>query len=148
MQAVIFVGVQASGKSTFYQRQFFNSHVRISLDLLKTRHRESIFLSACLETQQRFVVDNTNVSISERARYVTLARQHEYELIGYYFESNAQAALERNAGRQGKQRIPDKGILGTFKRLEKPSFHEGFDRLFTVTIADNAFHVEELYREL
>ena len=34
MEAVIFVGVQASGKTTFYKEQLFRSHVRISLDLL------------------------------------------------------------------------------------------------------------------
>jgi predicted kinase len=148
MQAIIFVGAQATGKSTFYQRRFFNTHVRISLDLLHTRHRESVFLSACLDTQQRFVVDNTNVSVSERSCYIPLAHQRHYEVIGYYFESSATAALERNASRTGKERIPDIGVLGTFKRLEKPTFAEGFDRLYSVTLADNDFCVEEWTREL
>ena len=34
MEAIIFTGIQATGKSTFYKQNFFNSHVRISLDLL------------------------------------------------------------------------------------------------------------------
>ncbi|MBN1315005.1 MAG: hypothetical protein JXA42_06040 [Anaerolineales bacterium] len=38
MQAVIFIGIQATGKSTFFKERFFNTHVRISLDLLKTRN--------------------------------------------------------------------------------------------------------------
>ena len=37
MEAIIFVGLPGSGKSSFYKERFFNSHVRISLDLLKTR---------------------------------------------------------------------------------------------------------------
>ncbi|MEL6944740.1 MAG: ATP-binding protein, partial [Bacteroidota bacterium] len=36
MQAILFIGIQASGKSTFYKERFFNTHVRISMDLLNT----------------------------------------------------------------------------------------------------------------
>ena len=60
MEAVIFIGVQGSGKSTFYREQFFDRYVRISLDLLRTRHRQQKFIETCLATQQRFVIDNTN----------------------------------------------------------------------------------------
>lgn len=34
MEGILFIGIQASGKSTFYKERFFNSHLRISLDLL------------------------------------------------------------------------------------------------------------------
>jgi predicted kinase len=40
MQAIIFMGIQACGKSTFYHHKFALTHVRINLDMLKTRHRE------------------------------------------------------------------------------------------------------------
>ena len=40
MEAVILIGIQGAGKSTFYKDRFFNTHVRINLDMLKTRHRE------------------------------------------------------------------------------------------------------------
>ena len=59
MEAVIFMGVQGSGKSSFYKERFFRTHVRINLDMLKTRHREGRFLRMCVETRQPFVVDNT-----------------------------------------------------------------------------------------
>jgi hypothetical protein len=39
MEAIIFIGVQATGKSSYFRDRFFGTHVRISLDLLKTRHR-------------------------------------------------------------------------------------------------------------
>ncbi len=57
MQAIIFIGIQASGKSSFYKEQFFKTHIRINLDMLRTRHREDILLRACLEAKQPFVVD-------------------------------------------------------------------------------------------
>ena len=70
MEAVILIGIQGAGKSTFYRERFFDTHVRVSLDMLKTRHRERALLEACLATGQPLVVDNTNVTAAERARYI------------------------------------------------------------------------------
>jgi hypothetical protein len=67
MEAIIFVGIQGSGKTTFYRERFLDRHVRISLDLLKTRNRESAALKTCLETGQPFVIDNTNPRAADRA---------------------------------------------------------------------------------
>jgi hypothetical protein len=56
-EMIVFVGIQATGKSSFYQQKFAASHMRINLDMLKTRHREKILLHACIEAKQSFVVD-------------------------------------------------------------------------------------------
>ena len=48
MEAVIFIGIPATGKSTFYQERFAGTHVRVNLDLLKTRRREDRLLAACI----------------------------------------------------------------------------------------------------
>ncbi len=144
MQAIILCGIQASGKSTFYQQHFFPTHVRISLDLLRTRFRENLFLDACLRTQQRFVVDNTNPTAAERAKYIGLAKAAGYEVMGYYFSSAPREAVERNSLRLGRMKIPEKGIYGTLKRLEPPSYAEGFDQLFYVQISGpGSFAVRE-----
>jgi len=52
MEAVIFIGIQGSGKSTFYNVRFFDTHVRINLDMLKTKHRQQLLLNACIEGKQ------------------------------------------------------------------------------------------------
>ena len=44
------------------------------LDMLRTRNREAILVRACIEARQRFVVDNTNPTQADRARYVVPAR--------------------------------------------------------------------------
>jgi predicted kinase len=144
MGAIIFIGIQATGKSTFFQQRFFNTHVRINLDMLKTRNRERILLAACLEAKQPFVVDNTNLTREGRANYINQAKAAGFSVIGYYFKSALQAALERNRQRSGKALIPEKGIIGAHRRLELPSSDEGFDRLFYVEIAeDGQFVVKE-----
>ncbi len=144
MEAVIFVGIQAAGKSTFYRERFFASHVRISLDLLRTRRRERSLLAWCLQHGQRFVVDNTNVTTAERAVYITPARAAGFRVIGYVFEANVPASITRNAGRSQAEQVPARAIGGTKKRLEWPRRDEGFDELHFVRIAPGGgFIIEE-----
>ena len=134
MQCVIFIGIQASGKSTFFQQQFFHTHLRLNLDMLNTRHREEILLRACLEAKQPFVIDNTNVTREDRTRYINAAKAAGFNVIGYYFQSKLQESIDRNSNRSGKALIPVKGILATHRKLELPSYNEGFDELFYVSI--------------
>jgi predicted kinase len=143
MEAVILVGIQASGKSTFYAQRFFDTHVRISRDLLKTRNRERLLLQACIEGKQPFVVDNTSVRAEERAPFIAAARAAGYRVVCYYFRTETRAAIARNRLRQGKAVVPIPGILGTYKKLEEPRMEEGFDALFSVTVAEGGgFAVE------
>ncbi|RZK29609.1 MAG: kinase, partial [Hymenobacter sp.] len=129
--------IQATGKSTFYQQHFFHSHVRLSLDLLRTRHREQRLLQVCLETQMRCVVDNTNPTRAERATYIAPTRAAGFRVVGYFFQSVAAEALVRNLQRPAEQQIPDKGIRATRNRLEIPSRAEGFDHLYFVRVLGN-----------
>jgi len=148
MEAILFCGIQATGKSTFYKQNFFNTHVRISMDLLKTRNRESRFVNLCLETQQKFVIDNTNPSKEDRERYIPKIKTEKYKLIGYYFQSRIDEALERNGEREGKQRIPDVGVRATYSKLELPSYDEGFDELYYVELIEGNFIIKEWNNEI
>jgi predicted kinase len=134
MEAVIFIGIQAAGKSSFYKARFFKTHLRINLDMLKTRHREQIFLRACLEAKMPFVVDNTNPTIEKRAGYIQLAKANRFRVVGYYFQSSAQESRLRNNTRPAAERVPDQAIYGTYKRLQLPSLEEGFDALYYVKL--------------
>lgn len=142
MQAVIFIGIPASGKSTFYMQNFFSTHIRINLDMLKTRRREEILLQACIQAKQPFVVDNTNVLREERARYILPAKAARFKICGYYFQSPLKEALQRNSQRAGKAQIPEKGILAKFGKLQPPTYEEGYDELYRVSIGSgNQFTV-------
>lgn len=137
LEAVFFIGIQASGKSSMYYQRFRNTHVQINLDSLHTRNKERLLLQKCIDEKHSFVVDNTNSSRAERAAYIKLALQNGYKIIGYYFRSVIAESIERNKQRSGKEKIPRKGIISTAKRLEKPLYEEGFDELYYVMMSKN-----------
>ena len=143
-EAILFIGIQAVGKTTFYQQHFATSHVHINLDTLKTRAREKALLASCIAEQKSFVVDNTNLSQESRARYINLAKSAGYRLIGYYFQSKAVDSIVRNRQRSAPQIVPDLAIWGAAKRLQLPKPSEGFDQLYyVVQIPPDGFEIEE-----
>lgn len=141
---VILIGIQGAGKSTFFKKYFADTHIRINLDMLKTKHREKVLIEACLEAKQPFVIGKTNATIEQRARYIALAEEYKFSVVGYYFASDLAAAIERNNRRTGKAKIPEKGIHSTYSRLQIPELSEGFDKLFYVKTCEvNNFIVEK-----
>lgn len=134
MQLIIFMGIQASGKSSFYLLNLAHSHLRINLDMLKTRHRENIMFEAGLASKTRMVIDNTNPTRADRARYIQRAKNAGFEIVGYYFHTELNLALQRNRLREGKAIIPEAGIRATFKKFELPKKVEGFDTLYRLCI--------------
>lgn len=141
MEAIILMGLQAAGKSTFYQQRFFSTHVRISLDLLRTRNRERRLLELCCETGQPFVVDNTNPTAKDREKYIELAKQHQFGVCGFYFQSRLSDCLKRNSNRDSP--VPDAGLFATSRKFELPQMNERFDQLFYVQLDNQQFLVEE-----
>lgn len=137
MQLIIFTGVQASGKSTFYMLNLYYSHLRINLDMLKTRHRENMIFEAGLASKTKMVIDNTNPTQADRARYIQRALDAGFEVIAYYFETDLSSTLTRNSYRTGKANIPEVGIRATYKKLEVPRYEEGFSEIFKIKIIAN-----------
>jgi predicted kinase len=145
MEAVVLCGVQGSGKTTLYRDRFLDTHVRVAMDLLRTRAREAAFVQLCLETAQRFVVDNTNPTPADRRRYIGPARAAGFRVTGYLVEVDRSLALARNAERTGRARIPVAGVIGTDQRLLRPTPEEGFDELWHATATpDGGWRVEPL----
>ena len=134
MEAVIFVGLQGAGKSSFFQERFAATHVRVNLDTVKTRARERALVESCIANRQSFVVDNTNPTAAERAHYIQPAKAAGYTIIGYYFDVDVKVCLARNAQRTGKARIHPAGIYGARKRMQPPTLEEGFDAIYIVRL--------------
>ena len=140
---VILMGLQGSGKSTFYSRHLANEFVRVNLDTLKTRHQEKLLIEECMQNESSFAVDNTNPTRLDRERYIKPAKEAGYRVIGYFFESKIKDCMQRNALREGKARVPEKAIAATSNKLEIPSFGEGFDELYFVKNNGEAMTIEE-----
>lgn len=145
MQLIVFCGVQASGKSTFYQQYLASTHLRLNLDMLKTRHRENILFEAALASKTKLVIDNTNPDLLSRSRYIQRAIDAGFEVIAYYFATDLASTLKRNRQRSGKANIPEVGVRATYKKLEIPKISEGFSEIFQVKMVDGQqFSIQRL----
>ena len=136
VEAVLFIGIQGSGKTTFYRERFFETHVRISRDMLGTRQRQNVLISACLAAGARFVVDDTNATRARRAELIPAAKAAGFRVVGCYFRTTLGDAIRRNKSRPPGHVVPAAGVGGTYKRLEPPSLSEGFDELHVVEIRE------------
>jgi predicted kinase len=148
MEVALFVGLQGSGKSTFYRTLLASTHAHVSKDLFrnnrKPQRRQMHLIEEALREGRSVVVDNTNPTVDDRAPIIALARALGATVTGYFFESRLDDCLERNRGRVGKQRVPDPAIHVTMKRLREPTLEEGFDRLFRVSLtSDGRFSVQD-----
>jgi predicted kinase len=141
MECVILVGLQGSGKTTFYRTHFAATHAHVSLDLFpsvrdKARRQHSA-LTAAFQAGQSVVLDNTNATVASRAPSIALARELGAEVVGYHFDVRTREAVARNAQRSGRGRVANVAIFATAKRLEPPSRAEGFHRLYHVRPLDD-----------
>jgi predicted kinase len=148
-ECVIFIGLPASGKTTFYHQRFAATHRHISKDhwpaAANKDARQAALISTALSAAAPVVVDNTNPSIADRAAVIALARGHGARIVGYYFTATTREAVGRNRGREGKQRVPDVAIFTKAKRMVVPTQEEGFDELYAVSIReDGTFEVRPI----
>ena len=140
---ILLIGVQASGKSSFYREFFAGEYEQVSLDILHTRNKERIKMEQCLEQGMGFVVDNTNPTQADRERYIAAAKRYGYQVVGYYFQSCVGDCMERNERREGKARVSRCAIAATYKKLELPDYKEGFDLLYYVAMEKGGWKVAD-----
>jgi predicted kinase len=148
MELVLFIGLQGSGKSSFYRERFAGSHVLVSKDLWpharKPEARQRRLISEALAAGRSVVVDNTNPTPEGRAPLLSLGHSHGARVVGYAFESRLEDCLARNAQREGRARVPEVALYATRKVLRWPSLAEGFDALFIVRFTpEGTFAVTE-----
>jgi predicted kinase len=137
-ELVVLIGLQGSGKSSFYRARFAGSHELVSKDRFPNNRnparRQRQLIQEAFAAGRSVVVDNANATVQERAELIVQARSFGATVVGYYFESRLADCLERNRQRGGKARVPDIALYATRKRLCRPSLNEGFDQLFFVRL--------------
>jgi predicted kinase len=137
LDLAVLVGLQAAGKSTFYEQQLAGRYGLVSKDLFprgaRNKQRRQLRLVAeALSAGESVAVDNTNPSPEEWEPLVTLGHAHGATATAYWFPPDLTGSLRRNAAREGRDRVPDVGIHATLKRLRRPSVSDGFDAVLEV----------------
>jgi predicted kinase len=146
---VIFIGIPASGKTTFYTKRCAATHAHISKDLWPSsaskESRQARELGPALGAGRSVVVDNTSPLPADRASIIRIARECGARVVGYHFITTTREAVGRNRGREGRARVPDVAIFTTAKRMTPPDRREGFDELYAVRIAgEGGFDVQAI----
>ncbi|WP_221890980.1 ATP-binding protein [Microbispora sp. KK1-11] len=139
-EVAVLVGLQASGKTTFYRQRLAATHAHVSKDNWpNARHRQRRQLRVIAETLEEgrnVAVDNTNPSPEEWGPLIVAAKEHGARVVAYWFPPDLTTSLDRNARRPGRARVPEVGIHTTVKRLRRPRPSDGFDAVHTVTFDD------------
>ncbi|RYX86843.1 ATP-binding protein [bacterium] len=149
MEALLFIGIPGAGKSTFFRQNFFDTHLRINRDMLRTKPRETALIEVCFKSKISFVLDNTSPTRVVREPIIACATAAGFRVDAYYFEPDYAASCERNALRSGRAQVPVVAIGSILKTLEAPSFEEGFSRIFSVlNHTGGGFEIREWTREI
>jgi predicted kinase len=99
MEMIILMGLQASGKSTFYRTYFAATHEHVSKDLLlKSKNKnkdqkQAELIEGAFQEQRSVVIDNTNATKQDRLLLIELGRRYDATIIGYYEKSDLKAPV-------------------------------------------------------
>jgi predicted kinase len=141
-RVAILIGLQASGKTTFYRKVLAPSFAHVSKDNFPNARQKQLrqerLLAEALSAGQSVAVDNTNPSRAERAAIIAVARTYSATVIGYWFPPDVEVSLTRNAARE--KPVPEVGLFATLARLDRPTPAE-FDEFYTVVAANGTFTV-------
>ena len=145
MDLVVLVGLQASGKTTFFGARFSATHALASKDLLRSARdrnaRQEALVRAAAAAGRSIVVDNTNARREDRIALVALARGLGMRPVSYEFTPDVPASLARNARRSGRARVPEVAIHATRARLAPVRPDEGFEARYQVRTVPGAFEI-------
>lgn len=169
IELIVLVGIQASGKTTYYRRHLEGEYLHVSLDNwrgkgnVRGKEREAILagLASAAESGGKVrgvVVDNTNTTARTRRRYFDMGAEaaartgRDVRLTAYFFDADLASCLRRNAQRPADAPagvpyfVPPAAIAGFQDRLQPPGYGEGFAQIRRVRITEDGFAVEDVPR--
>jgi predicted kinase len=132
-ELIVFVGLPASGKTTYFRRTFADTHQHVSKDMMprsanKDKRQRELIVEA-LASGRSVVVDNTNPTVASRAPLLEMARHHGARTVAIEFEAEVRECVAMNRLREGMAKVPNVAIFTAAKKFQKPSLDEGFDEV-------------------
>jgi predicted kinase len=151
-ELAILIGLPGAGKTSFYRARLADTHVHVSLDVLRDRRergsrtagpakRQETLVDEALAAGRAVAVDNVNATAADRARLVAIARRRGVPVVGYLLDTVAGECLRRNAGRVGRERVPDVAVFAARKRFVAPALAEGFASVHAVRAEGGGFRI-------
>ena len=123
-EIVVLVGLPGSGKSTWVKENLYDTHVRINLDMLNTRRKESVILNTCIAAGASCVIDNTNITKAEREKYIDIAILNKIPIRCVWINRDVKSCISQNRTRD--KVVPNIAIYTKNKKFEEPTLEEGF----------------------
>lgn len=148
LELVVLVGVPCSGK-TALAKSYFPNHYHVNLNAIHellaqdgprgfdwrnrdlARSLERQIIETRLSENISVVIDNTNLTKEDRARYRPLAFEHDAELYAVCFYPRRSDIIKNNWKRKAETGIfiPNGVIFDAIDRIEMPSLEEGFTQI-------------------
>jgi len=142
---VLAIGLPGSGKSSWFKR---HNVVPLSSDMVRTllfddvreqRYQDLVFSNLRSMLKARLIakrpmnyVDATNLTPQERAHWIKLAKDYNYEVHAVFFDVPLEVCIERHHRRD--RVVPEEVMRRMAAKLKPPSFAEGIAKITVVRV--------------
>ena len=143
----IMIGMPGCGKSYYIKQHAKEGEVIVSRDTIrfnmlkddepyfakeKAVYKEFIRqINAAVADGRDVWVDQTSINRGSRNKlFANISKPNE--VIGIYFTTPLETAIERNAQRTGRAFVPQDAIINMYNSMEKPELDEGFTEIMEV----------------
>jgi predicted kinase len=99
-------------------------------DEFLVKHVERKIVEHLLQTKQKILIDNTNISIESRRPFVTIAHQAGRSIGAIFLDTPVSRCLERNRSRADQ--MPERVISKLAAEKQLPRAEEGFQAVLVV----------------
>jgi len=139
---IIMIGYPGCGKSELSKHLSPNKYIILNNDTIRSKKKINSQMKNALIQKQSIVIDNTNMSISERHQWIEYGQKHNYYIIGIFFDGDMDVAYHRNCYRAFNNHIQKSITISKIipriayyilrKKFNPPTKNEGFHQIITI----------------